>query len=83
MIGMGHITDSRDSLDILVSYSVAEEGTNTLYLKLIDLMVRRKEEYNMVEIEMVLNYFPHSIWINEESLTRLRELFYFPIILKI
>ena len=59
MIGLGVFNDGREALDILVSYSVAEEGTNTLYLRLIDLMLKRKEVYNMVEIEMILNYFPH------------------------
>lgn len=28
--------DSKDALDMLVSYSIAEEGTNTLYIRLIE-----------------------------------------------
>ena len=44
---------------MLVSYSIAEEGSNTLYIRLIEMLLVRKEEYNMVEIEMLLNYFPH------------------------
>lgn len=31
--------DSKEALDILVSYSIAEEGTNTLYLRLIETML--------------------------------------------
>jgi hypothetical protein len=72
--------DAKDSLDVLVSYSIAEEGTNTLYIRLVESMLRRKEDYNLVEIEMILNYFPHSIWRNENGLIRLREGFYHPMI---
>jgi hypothetical protein len=49
----------------MVSYSIAEEGTNTLYLGLIDLIARRdynQNPYTLVEIEMILNYFPHDVW---------------------
>jgi hypothetical protein len=34
----------------------------------------------MVEVEMILNYFPHNIWKNENALTRLREGFYHPML---
>jgi hypothetical protein len=37
----------------------------------------------MVEVEMILNYFPHSIWRNEEALVRLREIFYYPLVMKV
>jgi len=30
---------ARDSLDVLVSYSIAEEGTNTLYIRLVESML--------------------------------------------
>jgi len=43
-------------------------------------MLRRREEYNLVEVEMILNYFPHTIWRNESALTRLREGFYHPML---
>lgn len=49
----------------MVSYSIAEEGTNTLYLGLIDLVARRDFEaqpYTLTEVEMILNYFPHDVW---------------------
>jgi hypothetical protein len=52
-------------LDVLVSYAIAEEGTNTLYLGLVDLIARRdyiSQPYSLVEIEMILNYFPHDVW---------------------
>ena len=45
--------------------------------------MRREEEYNMTEIEMILNYFPHSIWKSEMELMRLRDRFYYPILKKI
>lgn len=53
--------DDREALDILVSYSIAEEGSNNLYLGLIKSMLLKRENtmYEMVEIEMILNYFPH------------------------
>jgi hypothetical protein len=50
---------------VLVSYSVAEEGTNTLYLGLIYLIARRdyiQYPYSLIEVEMILNYFPHDVW---------------------
>jgi len=70
----------RDSLDALVSYAIAEEGTNTLYIRLVESMLRRTEDYSLVEVEMVLNYFPHGIWRDDPALTRLRETFYYPMI---
>ena len=72
--------DAKEALDILVSYSIAEEGTNTLYLRLIETLVKRREEYNMVEIEMILNYFPHLIWQNEDNLIKLKDAFYYPML---
>lgn len=82
MLSQG-LFDSRQALDILVSYAIAEEGTNTLYLRLIQSLIRRTDEYNIVEIEMILNYFPHAIWKSEAELGRLREAFYHPIITKV
>ena len=72
--------DAKEALDILVSYSIAEEGTNTLYIRLIETLVKRREEYNMVEIEMILNYFPHLIWQNEDNLIKLKDAFYYPML---
>ena len=34
----------------------------------------------MVEIEMILNYFPHSVWATEDDLKPLRDKFYYPIL---
>jgi len=51
-----------DALDALTSYAIAEEGTNTLYLGLIDTICRRdtvEEPYTLQQAEMILNYFPH------------------------
>lgn len=70
----------RDSLDALVSYSIAEEGTNTLYIRLVESMLLRCEDYSLVEVEMVLNYFPHGLWKDDPALSRLRETFYHPMI---
>ena len=36
--------------------------------------------YNMVEVEMILNYFPHAVWKTEEDLKPLKEKFYDPIL---
>ena len=36
--------------------------------------------YNMVEIEMILNYFPHTIWAGADDLKTLRDEFYQPIL---
>ena len=72
--------DAKEALDILVSYSIAEEGTNTLYIRLIETLVKRREEYNIVEIEMILNYFPHLIWLNEDNLIKLKDAFYYPML---
>lgn len=53
--------DSEEALDIMVSYSIAEEGTNNMFIKVIQTMLTRRNpsDYNMVEVEMILNYFPH------------------------
>ena len=67
MANMGRL-DAKEALDALVSYGIAEEGTNTLYIKLVETMLKREEPYNIVEIEMILNYFPHSFWRDEPSL---------------
>lgn len=48
-----------------MSYSIAGEGTNTLYLGLIEVVALRnyiQEPYTLDEIEMILNFFPHAIW---------------------
>jgi hypothetical protein len=36
--------------------------------------------YDLVEIEMILNYFPHSVWSTEDDLKPLRDKFYYPIL---
>ncbi|TNV84738.1 hypothetical protein FGO68_gene16543 [Halteria grandinella] len=83
MLSQQGLIDPKDSLDVLVSYAIAEEGTNTLYIRLVESMLQRTEEYNLVEIEMVMNYFPHNIWKSDPQLTRLRDIFYQPMIGKI
>jgi hypothetical protein len=83
MLSQPGVMDPKDSLDALVSFAVAEEGTNTLYIRLVESMLRRNEDYNMIEVEMILNYFPHNIWKQEFDLTRLRENFYHPLLLKV
>lgn len=60
MLGKDMI-DANEALDILVSFSISEEGSNNLYLLLIKAMMTKRdpESYNLVECEMILNYFPH------------------------
>lgn len=74
--------DSEEALDIMVSYSIAEEGTNNMFIKVIQTMLTKRDpsDYNMVEVEMILNYFPHQVWSTEEELQPLRDKFYAPIL---
>jgi hypothetical protein len=46
-------------------------------------MLTKREGYNMVEVEMVLNYFPHMVWSTEDDLKPLRDKFYAPILTQI
>ena len=64
-----------EALDIMVSYSISQEGSNNMYIKLIQLMLTR-HDYNIVEIEQILNYFPHQVWSTEEDMRPLRDSFY-------
>jgi hypothetical protein len=77
--------DAQQALDILVSYSISEEGSNNLYIGLIETMLTKRDSgsYNMVEIEMILNYFPHQVWASEDQMTHLRDKFYYPILVNI
>ena len=70
----------KEALSILVSYAVAQEGTNTLYVKLVGVMLQRTEPYSLTEIEMVLNYFPHALWRGDAALAALSERFYRPMV---
>lgn len=94
MINGGRL-NSQQALDIMTSYAIAEEGTNTLYLGLIDLISRRDavhEPYTITEIEMLLNYFPHDVWqdVSQDHLSNvghtsrdmasIRQKFYDPIL---
>jgi len=60
--------DAQEALDILVSFSISEEGSNNLYISMIETMTTKRDPgtYDMVEIEMILNYFPHLIWASED-----------------
>lgn len=73
------------ALDILVSYSIAEEGSNNLYIGLIETMLAKRDpaSYNMVEVEMILSYFPHMVWASEDQMEPLRDSFYYPILYNI
>ena len=64
-----------EALDIMVSYSISQEGSNNMYIKLIQLMLTR-HDYNIVEIEQILNYFTHQVWSTEEDMRPLRDSFY-------
>ena len=71
MMNAGRI-EAKQALDIMTSYAIAEEGTNTLYLGLIDLVSRRdtlEQPYTITEIEMILNYFPHDVWQDFDTTT--------------
>ena len=66
----GKQLNPKQALDALCSYAVAEEGTNTLYLGLIENLSLRDAytvPYTVAEIEMILNYFPHGIWNEADS----------------
>ena len=61
----GKRLNPKQALDVLCSYSIAEEGTNTLYVSLIEQLAQRdayEQPYTIVELEMILNYFPHAVW---------------------
>ena len=79
---MAGLFDAQEALDVLVSYSIAEEGSNNLYISMIECMLTKRDPstYDMVEIEMILNYFPHQIWTSEDQLAPLRHKFYAPIL---
>ena len=68
VVDMAQQFDAQESLDVLVSYSIAEEGTNNLYIAMIENMLTKRDAstYDIVEIEMILNYFPHQIWVSED-----------------
>lgn len=82
VIDMAGKFSAQEALDILVSFSISEEGSNNLYISMIDCMLTQRDPstYDMVEIEMILNYFPHQIWASEDQLAPLREKFYYPIL---
>lgn len=65
---------AQEALDIMVSYSIAEEGSNNMYIGLINTMLSKRspQGYDMVEVEMILNYFPHQVWSTEDDLKHLR-----------
>lgn len=61
MINQKRLTPE-EALDSLTSYAIAEEGTNTLYLGLVETVCKRDSAanpYTVQEVEMLLNYFPH------------------------
>ena len=92
MINGGRLTP-KQALDVLCSYAIAEEGTNTLYVGLVELLAQRdpyQEPYTIVECEMTLNYFPHAVWQDvaergqqsseNNRIRSMRERFYSPLI---
>ena len=52
-----------------------------MFIKIIQTMLTKRDlnGYNMVEVEMILNYFPHAVWSTEEDLKPLMDKFYSPI----
>ena len=79
MLSQGQLTP-KEAYDVLLSYCMADEGTNTLYLRLVDTLLKKQDEFTFLEIEMILNYFPHNIWKNDPALSRVKDSFYFPIL---
>ena len=64
MINAGRLSP-KQALDVLCSYAISEEGTNTLYIGLVEILAQRDasiEPYTIIELEMTLNYFPHAVW---------------------
>lgn len=82
VVDMAHLFDAQEALDVLVSFSISEEGSNNMYIAMIECMLTKRDAstYDMVEIEMILNYFPHIIWASEDQLKPLRDKFYAPIL---
>jgi len=68
---------------MLVSYSIAEEGSNNLYISLIQVILTKMDpsEFDLVEIEMIFNYFPHNVFNSEEDMRPLRDAFYEPLLM--
>ena len=73
---------AQEALDTIVSFSIAEEGSNNMYIQLIQVMLTKinPQKYNIVEIEMILNYFPHAIWSTNDEMKELRDTFYVPLL---
>lgn len=73
-----------DSLDALIAFSIGQEGTNTLYMLLINEVMnytrRNKDQsYTVTEIELLLNYFPHIVFKDHNELRGLEFEFYQPL----
>jgi len=79
----------KEALDALTSFAISEEGTNTLYLGLVEVVAQRdhfEEPYSLQECEMTLNYFPHHVWQETQqnstnaNIESMRDRFYGPIL---
>ena len=72
------------AIDVLVSFSIAQEGTNTLYISLIEVILGHiqkhpEEPFTAAQADMLLNYFPHDIW-EQDSVENIGKAFYAPLL---
>lgn len=57
----------QDCVDLIKSFSRAQEGTNMLYEVLMRKIAKHAHELSINEIEIIMNYLPHDLYNNEES----------------
>jgi len=64
-----------EALDVIISYSIAEEGSNNMYLLMIQTLLTKQnaQSLQLTDVEMVLNYFPHSVFTSEPDMQPLRD----------
>lgn len=56
--------DHREAIDILVSFSIAGEGSNLLYQRIAELIepALNESKYTLHDIELIINYIPLELW---------------------
>ena len=56
--------DHREAIDVLISFSIAGEGTNLLYERISELVIPalKQGKYTFHDIELIVNYMPTEYW---------------------
>ena len=56
----------REAIDILVSFSISGECTNILLERVLEIILPRLKEskYTRYDLELIINYFPQTFWMN-------------------